>query len=932
MNVELGLLYKSPRSEFRNDDAFPLVESTKDYIDAIVQAIVVNKQKLTEKDFRTHFFNNLFTELANVKDLSLWNEFQQASQNSAVFSLENILSDIDFEEGGFSAEDLLNRLEDPISKLAIEVVKQTETVQMLCSYDYDPRVAMAKEMEIHRGVELIEDFDSWEEDVREQHKIYIEESEEIPIYDLYREEEALKEKIVLFDAQSTCSHQLPWQKQETVENNQTIYRIKEPIFNEKTRKLLCTTNPRLAVEGAEKISDYTKVLVQFMKENEQALTNPLLRQDFFENFSLYIAFKEKNLSLEKEFQQVSRAFKEFHFEHIFQKIDFSQGTLEPATLTKLLNHEMKRLAVEVAKKDSNIALFYRYDQQLFKHLAFEVFSDDRHGYSPEDLVEFLDEWKDSVHEEERFSADRETKLHDLYHSRHEIEKQVFFLDNKNQFVRAPWEREFDWEECSKRSLTEASSTKVDYQVSSYSEEKLKQLADYITRKKNYLVDRISEQRDEVEKSSLVHTMNELQELQEKLVNERVLRNKKELDKVLAKLDTYSYTELQSNILLMKEKLNAESANPYTKEVMIEQLKTALEKLQVEAIFCQNIEQLIRNSRDYSLRHTCELITYVEEKTTKLASQSLTEGDLIIDRVNYWQKMHEQMKIVIRVKEEIEPIKKLVNQAMPKETTLQNAALNVGEGIRKIANQVPEADKFLVYNEWNKIESVIRTIMEHYSGIDLNKKVKQLLRDSRGYELHDVRRLFIQVRDKVSRLAKQPSNEGTSITDQVSYWQGMQEQVEIILRVKEEIAPISCLISQDSPDERELQNALLKIKEAIKRMNRLPAAYRLLVDKEWQTIEISVNQAISWAHYKKDAQKKQSLFTRLRKLIGRKKPHSTQLNNQSLPVDQSASSTLRKEDFSKEPSLFSRMQKLTRGENARSPQPNKQRSGEKGERC
>ena len=88
---------------------------------------------------------------------------------------------------------------------------------------------------------------------------------------------------------------------------------------------------------------------------------------------------------------------------------------------------MKRLAVEVAKKDSNIALFYRYDQQLFKHLAFEVFSDDRHGYSPEDLVEFLDEWKDSVHEEEeRFSADRETKLHDLYHSRHEIEKQVFF--------------------------------------------------------------------------------------------------------------------------------------------------------------------------------------------------------------------------------------------------------------------------------------------------------------------------------------------------------------------------------------------------------------------------------------------------------------------------------------------------------------------------
>ncbi len=218
----------------------------------------------------------------------------------------------------------------------------------------------------------------------------------------------------------------------------------------------------------------------------------------------------------------------------------------------------------------------------------------------------------------------------------------------------------------------------------------------------------------------------------------------------------------------------------------------------------------------------------------------------------------------------------------------------------------------MYNEWNKIESAIRTIMEHYTGIDLNKKVKQLLRDSRGYELNDVYRFFIQVRDKVSRLAKQPSNEGTSITDQVSYWQGMQEQVEIILRVKEEIAPISCLISQDSPDERELQNALLKIKEAIKRMNRLPAAYRPLVDKEWQTIEISVNQAISWAHYKKNAQKKQSLFTRLRKLICRKSPHSAQLDNHSLPVDQSASSTIHKEDFSKEPSLFSRLQKLTKG--------------------
>ena len=125
-----------------------------------------------------------------------------------------------------------------------------------------------------------------------------------------------------------------------------------------------------------------------------------------------------------------------------------------------------------------------------------------------------------------------------------------------------------------------------------------------------------------------------------------------------------------------------------------------------------------------------------------------------------------------------------------------------------------------------------------------------------------------------------------ITDQVSYWQGMQEQVEIILRVKEEIAPISCLISQDSPDERELQKRTSKNKkEAIKRMNRLPAAYRPLVDKEWQTIEISVNQAISWAHYKKDAQK-QSLFTRLRKLICRKAPHSAQLDNHSLPVDQS----------------------------------------------
>ena len=116
------------------------------------------------------------------------------------------------------------------------------------------------------------------------------------------------------------------------------------------------------------------------------------------------------------------------------------------------------------------------------------------------------------------------------------------------------------------------------------------------------------------------------------------------------------------------------------------------------------------------------------------------------------------------------------------------------------------------------------------------------------------------------------------------------------------------------------------------MNRLPAAYRPLVDKEWQTIEISVNQAISWAHYKKDAQKKQSLFTRLRKLICRKSPHSAQLDNHSLPVDQSASSTIHKEDFSKEPSLFSRLQKLTRGENSRSPQTNKQRSGEKGERC
>lgn len=301
-------------------------------------------------------------------------------------------------------------------------------------------------------------------------------------------------------------------------------------------------------------------------------------------------------------------------------------------------------------------------------------------------------------------------------------------------------------------------------------------------------------------------------------------------------------------------------------------------------------------------------------------------------MNYWQKMQEQMKIVIRVKEEIEPIKKLVNQAMPKETTLQNAALKLREGMRKIANQLPEADKFLVYNEWNKIESAIHTIMEHYADVALNKKVKQLLRDSRDYELHDVRRLFIQVGDKVSRLAKQPLDERTSIIDQVGYWQDMQEKVKIIMGAKKEIAPIRYLREQISPDERELQNALLKIKEAINETSRLPEAYRPLAYKEWQTIEISVNQAISWAHYKKDAQKKQSLFTRLRKLIGRKSPHSAQQNNHSLPVDQSASSTIHKEDFPKEPSPFSRLQKLTRGENSRSPQPNKQRSGEKGERC
>ncbi len=96
---------------------------------------------------------------------------------------------------------------------------------------------------------------------------------------------------------------MPWQKQETVENNQTIYRIKEPIFNEKTRKLLCTTNPRLAVEGAEKISDYTKVLVQFMKENEQALTNPLLHKIFLKIFLCISLLKKKIYRWKRNFSK-----------------------------------------------------------------------------------------------------------------------------------------------------------------------------------------------------------------------------------------------------------------------------------------------------------------------------------------------------------------------------------------------------------------------------------------------------------------------------------------------------------------------------------------------------------------------------------------------------------------------------------------------------
>ncbi len=445
MDKKLILLYKSPRNEFENKYS-SLVESTKDYIDELVKFTLSNQQKLVDEQLRKHFFDNLLTEMTKQGNLSLWTEFQAANQENKVFSFELVLKGIDFSQGKLSEKDLTDRLKEPISKLAIEVVKQTTDIELFCPYNYDPRLELAEKMNFKVSMdEQIKIFDSWEEEVCLEHRNYVENTDS-PIYDIYmelknlekRDLEAknLENKITLFDSQSNYFYTLPWKKHKTLEPEQkeeASHQIEEReklASVEQTHKLLCTTNSNLTVEGAEKISDYTEALVQFIEENKKKLANPFFRQDFFENFALYVPFKEKNLLLGKEFQEVSRAFKEFHLENILQETDFIDGKRQTPYI-KRLNHEMERMAVEVAKKNPNMTLFYYYDQQLFKEREYEDFAYEFYDYRrfTEKLVFFLDNWNDSVESQEyQMIFEEVTKFHDLYHNRQEIKNQVFFFE------------------------------------------------------------------------------------------------------------------------------------------------------------------------------------------------------------------------------------------------------------------------------------------------------------------------------------------------------------------------------------------------------------------------------------------------------------------------------------------------------------------------
>lgn len=726
MNEKLTLLYKSSRNEFKNDE-FPLVESTKDYINELVKFTLTNQQKLVDENFRKQFFANLFTEMTKQGNLSLWNKFQVANQENKVFSFELVLKGIDFAQKKLSEKDLINHLEEPISKLAIEVVKQTTDVQLFCPYHYDPRFEMAREISIYdtRREDLIKIFDSWEEEVCSKHRTYAEDNKS-PIYDLYMElknlekedleERNLESKITLFDSQSNYLYGFPWQGENPLENEQNNG-VCQQLEERKKQQLLCSTNSNLTVEGAEKISDYTEALAQFIEENKKNFANPFFRQDFFENFSLYIPFKEKHLLLGRNFQEVSRAFKEFHLENILQQADFNVETYRTPYISRL-NHEMKRLAVEVAKKNPNIALFYRYDQQLFKYRAFAVFSNERHEYGrTEELVSFLDDWKDSVAVEENLLVTEEnTKFHDLYHNRQEITNQVFFLDNKNRLVFAPWERKHDWTETKKRVLTKADSSTLVSLLTDPPEDKLTQLFDYIEIKKR-LMDQISQRCEEGEKALLIDMENHLQKLREKIEPVRTSQSEKELKETLCQLDTLNYNELQSKSLWVKNSLKEESTNQHPNNLVIDGLTNAQAEIQMGINLFLEVEKLIKNSLNYSLQDTCELVRCVEEKIKKLANHPLLKGSSSEILLDDWQEKRRKMKIILQEKEKIKEINQKINQEPLNRGRLRYLEATIEWEMRRMNWDLLPLDQRLVREEWQEVNARVLNRLQSLSDVE-----------------------------------------------------------------------------------------------------------------------------------------------------------------------------------------------------------------------
>lgn len=274
----IGWIYQSEKTVIKGD--FEVVESTNDYSKDLAEVLFANQDKLMDHTRRQQFFRNFLDHLPPAaKEKRLWNAIQEVTRNSEDFSFNSMWDQGSLSVHNLSKDSLEKAITDKMGKIALEVVKRTPDVQLLCYYD--PKI-----------------------------KAYTP-NDEMPVHQLYLAREELKERMSVFNRQGECSLNLPWEEKTSLEN----------ILSNGKTTLFYDPESSLNLKEAENINDYKNMIENFIYDHSLVLDNPYVRQDFLKNFSLYVPFEENGLTLGKEFQQVSTKFEHLLCDDFFDGLD-----------------------------------------------------------------------------------------------------------------------------------------------------------------------------------------------------------------------------------------------------------------------------------------------------------------------------------------------------------------------------------------------------------------------------------------------------------------------------------------------------------------------------------------------------------------------------------------------------------------------------------